>query len=193
MSRRIHKGFQSCFPNMNELRRNVDKIGKQWVKRPIFCVAVLLCFLQNGENEGDRCQATPTSEQMHLRKRNAICFWKNPFCVSFLVLIKNYKVFFNVSKENLLVRETTLHLGDSTISYAFCSKFATFNVFRQDKFFKIKQTLQSHLRNRTLLIAISRKPSPMFWWHLILDLYLWIFNKLQETVLLASICKKRKR
>ena len=94
MSERKIACVPSCFPNMNEPRPNVDEFGKQWVRRPIFCVDDFLCFIQNGGNEGDRCQATPTYEKMLLRNKNAICFWKNPFCVSFLVLFKNYKVFF---------------------------------------------------------------------------------------------------
>ena len=43
-------GFQSCFPIMNALRLNVDKIGKQWVRRPIVSVDDFFSFIQNGGN-----------------------------------------------------------------------------------------------------------------------------------------------
>ena len=132
--------FQAVLQLWTSMRPNVDEFGKQWVRRPIFCVDDFLCFIQNGGNEGDRCQATPTSEKMHLRKRNAICFWKNYFCVSFQFFFKNYKAFFNFLKENHLMLQKK-SIFRSTISYAFCSNFATFNVFPTEKIFQIKSNI----------------------------------------------------
>ena len=42
--------FESWFPNITELRLNVNKIGKQLVGRVIFCVDDFLSFIQVGGN-----------------------------------------------------------------------------------------------------------------------------------------------
>ena len=60
-----------------------------------------------------------------------------PLFRQFFMFFKNQDVS-ECLKENLSMREKTLYLGDSTISYAFCSNFATFTVFRTEKNFQIK-------------------------------------------------------
>ena len=67
-----------------------------------------------------------------------------PLFRQFFMFFKNQNVS-ECLEENISMREKTLYLGDSTISYAFCSNFATFTVFRTEKKFSNKNNFSGRI------------------------------------------------
>ena len=110
-------------------------MANNWWENSSFAWWIFCHLFKLAETKETAAKQLNFLKKMVFRGRNAIYFWNNSFSIRFrffpMLKVSNFW-------KKPLIREKTLNLGDSTISYAFCSNFATFNVFPTEKIFQMK-------------------------------------------------------